>query len=89
MILIDYTSVCILKRSFSYRFNRLHRLDETMIGFSGVFTLIDYQVIIINYLSLKSVLEVIKNTLINYIKNLIDYIVLESFPVFGKNTLID
>jgi len=60
-----------------------------MIGFTGVSALINYQVIIINYFSHKSVLEVIKNTLIDYIKNLIDYIVLESFLDFGKNTLID
>jgi len=60
-----------------------------MNGFSGVSALIDYQVIVIDYFSLKSVSEVINNTLIDYIKNLIDYIVFESFLFFGKNTLID
>ena len=49
LIIINYTSVCSLQRSFSYWFNRLlgdrnrlHSSDETMIGFSGVSALIDY-----------------------------------------------
>ena len=62
MIVIDYSSVCSLQRSFSYRFNRLQANDnrlhssfETMIDFSRVYALIDYQVIIIDYFILKSV----------------------------------
>jgi len=53
-----------------------------MIGFLEVSALIDYQVIIIDYFSLKNISEVMNNTLIDYIKNLIDYIVLESFSIF-------
>jgi len=48
MMIIDYTSVYSLQKSFLYRFNqlqgnrsRLHSSHETMIGFLGVYALID------------------------------------------------
>jgi len=55
MIVINYTSVSSLQRSLLYQFNRLHSSIEKMISFSGVSTLIDYQMIVIDYFILKSV----------------------------------